>query len=180
MAISAAGVKKLKAEADSAAARAAAAKIKVRAAKQQLKQVRKLFKAEKKAAKQAKKRLEAARAAVPKPSPKPVEASTPAAPWRLRAETEPKEIVLSWQPSEAPDVVYLVYWDAKRGSERPIGSTAKRTFRVSGAATQERHCYQVAALDGSARESPRTFPVCAQLRRSLASADARTPSPDQP
>jgi chitodextrinase len=111
---------------------------------------------------------------------KTAEASTPAAPWRLRAETEPKEIVLSWQPSEAPDVVYLVYWDAKRGSERPIGSTAKRTFRVSGAATQERHCYQVAALDGSARESPRTFPVCAQLRRSLASADARTPSPDQP
>jgi chitodextrinase len=121
------------------------------------------------------------RSAATKPAcAKTAELSTPAAPWRLRAETEPKEIVLSWQPSEAPDVVYLVYWDAKRGSERPIGSTAKRTFKVIGAAAQDRHCYQVAALDVSSHESPRSFPVCAQVKRSVAAADARPPSPELP
>ncbi|HVI95902.1 MAG TPA: fibronectin type III domain-containing protein [Anaeromyxobacter sp.] len=107
------------------------------------------------------------------------DASTPAAPWKLRAAKEPKELVLSWQPSENPNIVYVVYWDTKRGAERPIGTTPSRTFKVFGAAAQERHCYRVSARDeSSTRESPRSFPVCAQLKSSLAAADVR--SPEQP
>jgi hypothetical protein len=64
-------MKRLKAAAAQAAARAAAAKDKVRSAKAELKQARKLLKAEKKAAKQARRKVEAAAAAAAPVRPKP-------------------------------------------------------------------------------------------------------------
>ena len=75
------GIKRLKATAAKAAARATVAKEQVRTAKAHLKQARKFFKVEKKAAKQARRKVEAARAAAASarsPEPKPASSLKPA------------------------------------------------------------------------------------------------------
>jgi hypothetical protein len=78
MAVDVATMKRLKADAAKAAARASAAKGEVRSAKAQLKQARKLFKVEKKAAKQARKKVDAARAVAQVRTPKGASPAKPA------------------------------------------------------------------------------------------------------
>jgi hypothetical protein len=70
-------------------------------------------------------------------------------------------------------VVYVVYWDgeprrpgpareANGARESRIGLTGSTSLKVHGAFARTQHCYRVAAQDGAARESPRTFSVCAR------------------
>jgi hypothetical protein len=92
-------------------------------------------------------------------------AETPTAPWKLRAYTTPaKELLLTWDVPAEPDVVYVVYWDGKRGADRRVATTPTTRFTVFGKAAEARHCYRIAALnEKTMRESPRTFPVCDAL-----------------
>ena len=100
-------------------------------------------------------------------------ADAPVAPWNLKAYSTPsKELLLVWDGTPAPGLVYVVYWDGRRGVERRAGTTPTTRFTVFGQAASERHCWRVSARDERTQlESARTFPVCdaTQARSSVAS-----------
>jgi chitodextrinase len=82
---------------------------------------------------------------------------TPAAPADLRVEPAgARSLVLSWQPSPDPGVVYAVFWDG----EKRIGSTRYVTYKVDGLKPGQRRCFQVAAIDERGNASPMTWAVC--------------------
>jgi len=101
------------------------------------------------------------------------EPGTPAAPANLTARSVAEDqLLLSWDPSPDAGMVYVVYWDGEPRRPGPareaggpresrIGLTGSTTLKVHGAFARAQHCYRVAAQDGAARESPRTFSVCA-------------------
>jgi hypothetical protein len=85
-------------------------------------------------------------------------------------------VVLNWDPSDEAGVVYVVYWDTKKG-EKAIGVTPTRSYTIFGDVAKERHCYRVAARDGNMKESPRTFQTCASVVRGRPFADAGAVAP---
>jgi hypothetical protein len=66
-------------------------------------------------------------------------------------------VVLRWDSSPEPGMVYAVYWDG----DRRIGATPRTEYTVAGLRAGEKRCYRVAAVDGSGKESPRTIEACA-------------------
>jgi chitodextrinase len=90
---------------------------------------------------------------------------TPTAPSDLRAHATPEgELLLTWERSPDPGLVYAVYWDGKGKGDRRIGTTPTNSFKVFGKAAADRHCYRVVAVDeASERSSPPTFPACAAV-----------------
>jgi hypothetical protein len=102
------------------------------------------------------------------------EPGTLVAPANLTARSVAEDqLLLSWDPSRDAGVVYVVYWDgeprrpgpareANGARESRIGLTGSTSLKVHGAFARTQHCYRVAAQDGAARESPRTFSVCAR------------------
>jgi len=86
------------------------------------------------------------------------EAGVPAGPTVVRAEPRaPTMVVLKWDSSPDPDVVYTVYWD----NGKKIGATQATQYTVAGLRSGERRCFRVAAMDPAGKESPRTMETCA-------------------
>ena len=85
------------------------------------------------------------------------EAGVPAGPTVVRGEPKaPTMVLLRWDSSPDPDVVYTVYWD----DGKKIGATAATQYTVAGLRSGERRCYRVAAMDPAGKESPRTMETC--------------------
>ena len=85
------------------------------------------------------------------------EPGIPAGPTVVRAEPKaPTMVVLKWDSSPDPDVVYTVYWD----NGKKIGATSATQYTVAGLRSGERRCYRVAAMDPAGKESPRTMETC--------------------
>jgi len=82
----------------------------------------------------------------------------PSGPTVVRAEHKaPTMVLLKWDSSPDPDVVYAVYWDGGK----KIGATSSTQYTVAGLRMGERRCYRVAAVDpASGKESPRTMETC--------------------
>ena len=66
-------------------------------------------------------------------------------------------VMLQWEPSEEPGVLYRVYSEGKS-----VGLTKSNTFTPSGRLGGKSNCYRVAAVDAQGRESPRSNEVCAR------------------
>jgi chitodextrinase len=85
------------------------------------------------------------------------EPGVPAGPTVVRGEAKaPTMVVLKWDSSPDPDVVYTVYWD----NGKKIGATSATQYTVAGLRSGERRCYRVAAMDVAGKESPRTIETC--------------------
>jgi chitodextrinase len=68
-------------------------------------------------------------------------------------------VLLQWEPSEAPGVLYRVY---AQGNKR-VGLTSSNTFTPGGTMGAQANCYRVAAFDSEGRESPRSNEICARF-----------------
>ena len=92
-----------------------------------------------------------------------VEPGVPSGPTTLQASARSASVVvLSWDSSPDPGMVYAVYWDGNRR----IGATPRTEYTVAGLKAGERRCFRVAAVDGSGNESPRTIETCAAAQPS--------------
>jgi chitodextrinase len=67
------------------------------------------------------------------------------------------QVLLRWEPSEQPGVLYRIY----ENGTKSVGLTRHSTFNPSGRMGARADCYRVAAVDDQARESPRSNEVCA-------------------
>lgn len=66
-------------------------------------------------------------------------------------------VLLQWEPSEAPGVLYRVYAQG----DGSAGLTAANTFTPSGRLGAKPSCFRVSAVDAAGRESPKSNEVCA-------------------
>ncbi|HQR30203.1 MAG TPA: fibronectin type III domain-containing protein, partial [Anaeromyxobacteraceae bacterium] len=91
----------------------------------------------------------------------------PSAPVDLRvSRLSSTNVLLRWEPSEEPGVLYRVYSDGMKVE----GMTRGTTFNPSGRVGARANCYRVAAVDASGRESPPTTEECAAPGGELTSA----------
>lgn len=91
----------------------------------------------------------------------------PSAPVDLRvSRLSSTNVLLRWEPSEDPGVLYRVYSDGMKVE----GMTRGTTFNPSGRVGARANCYRVAAVDASGRESPPTAEECAAPGGQLTSA----------
>ncbi|MFO0585591.1 MAG: hypothetical protein U0229_25185 [Anaeromyxobacter sp.] len=87
------------------------------------------------------------------------EPGTPAGPTDLAlaaSERSASAVVLRWDGSPEPGVVYTVYWD---GHKR-IGATPRNEYTVVGLKSGEHRCFKVSAVDPAGRESPSSLEAC--------------------
>jgi len=82
----------------------------------------------------------------------------PTAPARVWVQpVDGRSMLVRWEPSPEPGVVYAVYW----GEGRRIGATRYEGYKVEGVKPGESRCFQVAAVSPSGAHSPLTRPACA-------------------
>ncbi|MFT3912979.1 MAG: hypothetical protein QM704_02500 [Anaeromyxobacteraceae bacterium] len=84
---------------------------------------------------------------------------TPAGPTDLALAASARSasaVVLRWDGSPEPGVVYTVYWD---GHKR-IGATPRNEYTVVGLKSGEHRCFRVSAVDPAGRESPSSLEAC--------------------
>jgi chitodextrinase len=82
----------------------------------------------------------------------------PTAPARVWVQpVDGRSLLLRWEPSPEPGVVYAIYW----GEGHRIGATRYEGYKVEGVKAGENRCFQVASVSPSGAQSPLTRPVCA-------------------
>lgn len=83
-------------------------------------------------------------------------------------------LVLEWQPSGRPGVVYQVMRSREPGGEVRVGSTPRSTFEIKGALDGQkpgrRQCFRVLAVDEKTRRSQPTLPFCLEAPAQPAAA----------
>jgi hypothetical protein len=85
-------------------------------------------------------------------------AGAPTAPARVWVQpVDGRGMLVRWDPSPEPGVVYAVYW----GGGQRIGATRYEGYKVEGVKAGESRCFQVAAVTPGGTHSPLTRPACA-------------------